>query len=74
MTYERTIDQTIEETLIKTLNESPINTIYQTIRETRKETIPRTYVERIFTHQIANWREISVILSFLYPIIIPMIS
>ena len=84
MTYERTINQTSRETIINTLNESPmntleqspINTIDQTIRETLKETIPRTYAECIFTQQMANWREISVVFSFafLYPVIILMIS
>jgi len=84
MTNERTIDKTIGKTIINTLNESPmstleqspINTIDQTIRETPKETIPRTYAELICTHQMANWREISVVFSFdfLYPVIILMIS
>ena len=76
MTIERTIDQTIRETLIKTLEQSPTNTIDHTIRETPKETIHRSYAECIFTHQMANWREISVIFSFafLYPVIILMIS
>jgi len=79
MTYERTIDQTIRETQINILNgspmntlkQTPINTIDQTIRETPKETIPRTYAESICTNQRDNKREISVIIAFLYPLIIP---
>jgi len=84
MTFDRTVDHTMRETPINsphqtpiiTQKESQINTLEETLRETQKETIPRTYVECIFTYQMANWREISVIFSFsfLYPIVILMIS
>jgi len=52
-----------------------MRTINQTIRDTIMETIPRTYVECIFTNQMANWREISMIFSFsfLCPMIIIII-
>jgi len=74
-------EQSIKQTLINTLNESPMNTlkhspiksIDQTIIETPQETIPRTYADCIFTHQMAIWRDISVVFSFLNQVIIIMI-
>ena len=70
MTYERTI----KETLINTPKQSLINTIDQTIRETPKETIHRSYAECIFTCEMANWGQISVIFAFINPMIILLIS
>ena len=69
---EETISRTKEETLRMTFE----RTIDQTMRESPKETIPRTYVDIVCSHQMVNKREISVIFSFsfLYPIVILMIS
>jgi len=74
MTFGRTIDQTIRETLLNTHNKSPMNTLKetpintheQTMKETQKETPYRSYDECIFTSQMANQREISLVFSFLY--------
>jgi len=66
MTYDNTITQTIRETPINSQNESPINTIDQTIRKTHNETPYRSYAECIFTHQMAFWREINVLFSFVF--------
>jgi len=78
----RTLDQTpiksLEEIIGKT-NEETLRmtyerTIDQTIRATQNETPYRSYFELKCTNQIAYWREISVIFSFLYPVIILIIS
>jgi len=72
ITSEKSPIKSFEETLRLTFE----RTIGQTSRETRNETPYRSYAECIFTHQMPNWREISVIFSFafLYPVIILMIS
>jgi len=73
---QRSFEQTIRRTYEETLRMTYEILFDQTIRETLKETIHRSYAECIFTHQMANWREISVIFSFsfLYPVTILMIS
>jgi len=73
-TLEETSMKTFEETLKYTLKETHIITLEETIKETPKKTIPRSYAEIICSHQIADKREISVIFSFLCPIVILMIE
>jgi len=68
-TFEKSPMRSFEETLRMTFE----RTIDQTIRETLIETIHISNTEIIFTHQMNNWREISVIFSFSYPAIILMI-
>jgi len=70
----RSLGETIRRTNEETLRMTYERTMDQTIRETLKETIPRTYDELECTNQIAKRREISVIFSFLYAVIIQMIS
>jgi len=83
-TVMNTIDQTkrvtpvntLEKTPMKTLKESPFITNEVTHQETQKETIHRSYADCIFTREIANLREVSVVFSFsfIFPIVILMIS
>jgi len=79
ITFEKSPIRSLEYTIRRTNEETSRityeRTIDQTNRETPKETIHRSYAECIFTHQMANWREISLIFSFsfLYPSIILMI-
>jgi len=62
ITLEKSPIRSLEET-IRITNE---RTIDQTMRETLDDTPYRTYAEFICTNQMANWREISVLFSFLY--------
>jgi len=70
----RTIEDTIRRTNEDTLRMTYERTIDQTKRETPKVTIHRSYAELICTYPMAYKREICAIFSFLYPVIILMIS
>jgi len=60
----RSIEETIKRTNPETLRLTYEITTDQTIRETHNETPYRSYAEYMCTNQMANWREISVIFSF----------
>jgi len=69
-----TIEETLMRTILESLKITMEKTIDQTIEATPKETIPRSYSEIICTNQMANKKQMSVIFSFLYPVITIMIT
>ena len=66
--------RSLESTLGKTISISNEMTSERTHDQTIKETPYRSYIECIFTTNNAKRKEINVIFSFLYPVIILMIT
>jgi len=63
-TLRITPEKTTEQTIRITPRITPINSVSDTMRETPELTFPRTYVECIFTCQMANRIEMRVVFSF----------
>ena len=69
ITIEKSPIKSLEETIRRTNEETLKMTNERTIRETQKETSNIFYTDCMCTCQMTNWREIYIIFSFVYPII-----